>query len=101
MENDINCEIREMMDSGMTKISSDCLIRELASLGYEIDPAMTFNYINNGNKNKYKAKSCGIRQADNKQSAFHWQARRDANFDALQKFRLNTFCVDNCRIWEI
>lgn len=77
------------------------LVKTLVSLGYSIDERMSFNYVNRNNGQSYKARACCIVEADTGISfAHHSKARRDANFDNLQKLRPASFLIRG-RIYEV
>lgn len=94
-------EVAQLILIGMKKISSDNLKIELANIGYEINPELTFNYINSANGNPYKAKSVCIGILGNKGLSFaNINAPRD-NIKQLQEIRQNYFVFENGRIWEL
>lgn len=79
------------------------LDRALAALGYRIDDALSFNYVNNLNPGpSYPARSCYIVESDTGIGFAHYKdARRDENFRALQDFRFQPNPVIRGRVYEI
>jgi len=78
----------------------------LRAIGYELTPGshadcmaryMTGEYAGES----YPVRTYAVRESDTKKSAFHYQARRDKNFEVLQGLRLGSaYAVNRGRIVE-
>ena len=82
--------------------------RQLRDLGYALDRTLdcrsTARIMTGPRAGKtYPTLSTGIKEADTGRSAFHVEARRDANFEALQKLRFSVglYAVVNGVILDI
>ena len=85
-------EVERMLNSGMEQVSRAEYIHRLDQLGYKIaSNAMSFRYTNLSNDIHYKCYSIYIQEKDTGMSAFHYQARRDDKFKALQAFKMDVF----------
>jgi len=87
-----------MVRRGMTPLRLAEAKQRLADLGYELDRRLDCH----GNSRWMTGELAGeshpvittsIRQADDKRSFAHFEARRDERFRALQKLRWETFII--------
>jgi len=100
MEKGTQKEIKEMLAAGMKQYAKTEIIAEFKALGYTL---YNFErYYNTGNTNNYHAYIVQIKETDTGISAWHYRdARRDANFNAMQKMRKNCFGVSKGAIIEL
>ena len=96
-----NREYEEMLKAGCTPYSWAELLNAISALGYALDRTLGFVYNNMSNKNKYRAKSIGIIEADTKLHFSHLEARRDENYKRLQELRVDAVCIYGGRIVEL
>ncbi|MFH8654616.1 hypothetical protein ACH37Y_18080 [Sphingomonas paucimobilis] len=82
--------------------------RQLRDLGYALDRTLdcrsTAQIMTGPRAGKtYPTLSTGIKEADTGRSAFHFEARRDANFRTLQKlrFEVGLYAVLNGAILDV
>ena len=75
--------------------------RQLRDLGYALD--RTLDCRSTAQIMTYPTLSTGIKEADTGRSAFHFEARRDANFRTLQKlrFEVGLYAVLNGAILDV
>lgn len=88
-------EIAAMLKAGGRQVSMVAMRAELLELGYELEMDMRASGVarNLTTGNSYPSVTYGVREIDTRMSAFHFQARRDPNFKALQAWRFWTFAV--------
>lgn len=88
-------EIETSLAAGMERLTLAQVDARLKALGYrrELDMRAAGVARNLTTGNMYPSVSFGIAEVDTGMSAFHFKARRDANFKALQAMRYNTFAV--------
>ena len=96
-------EIAVSLAAGMRRVTVAELDRELADLGYRRgkDSRCTCTAQNMATGNHYPCTTYGVDEADTGMSAFNVDARRDANFKALQALRFNTFAVSQGRMVSV
>lgn len=101
--NGLDIEVEASLKAGARQMTLPVIRTELRRIGYEIDPgtraAGVFRNLDTGNN--YPGATYGVCEIDTRMSAFHYQARRDANFRALQEFRQWTFTVSGGRMVTI
>lgn len=86
----------------MKTMSSNTFLKAIQELNYTVNASQSFHYTNNLNPgNPVKARSVRIIEADTKRSYANVNARRDANFEALQNLRKNHVVKKGDIIWEI
>ncbi len=86
-------EYDTMLAAGVERLTYRGLDRRLAALGYEreFDSRCAGAAKNLTTGNTYASVTWGVRERDTKQSAFHFQSRRDTNFQNLQQLRQDVF----------
>ena len=85
---------------GVEEISRNELVKRAAAIGYAIDPAACFNYVNNANEITYKARAIGWKHTASGMRFAHVDAPRDT-LPALQEIRRGCLVIHNGRIWEL
>lgn len=75
------------------------LAAALKPLGYRI--AGTRRYQNRLNAEHYPATEVTVRDIETGGSPFHFEARRDARFEAFQKLRRDRTIIIRGRVWEM
>lgn len=92
-------------EAGCVLLTLKELDARLAELGYERDPdtrCYGMTRVMSAEPYSYPATTYNVREKGTKISAFHYQdARRDANFIAMQNLRFDTFCVSRSRDYVI
>jgi len=99
--NEAKKEVESMLNAGMVQLTPSELKKELDDLGYKISNVDSFNYFNNGNKNKYNARHVYIISKTDKNSFAHVNSDNKKNLPALQKIRYSCFVFEKNRIWEL
>lgn len=91
---DTQVELSEMLQAGVEQVSMGELDARLQALGYERRPdsRATGVFRNLTAGRSFNGATWGVREMDTKQSAYHYQSRRDAKFKALQQLRQDV-CV--------
>lgn len=94
MDSRIAAEVRARTARGFPPKTIAQIRKEILEIGYRIDrrlDAMGKTRILTGERagESYPCITTGIVEADTGRSAFHFAARRDANFARLQDMRLN------------
>jgi hypothetical protein len=89
-----------LLNSGSVELSPNEIKTALSALGYEIDTALSFNYLNSANEFTYNARSIRIRHKGTKKGFANIEAPRDSNFKLLQELRGNSHGYANGRIYE-
>ncbi|GHE75994.1 hypothetical protein GCM10019059_39180 [Camelimonas fluminis] len=83
-------------------LSPRAIDAEFRKLGYRLDRSLdcrsTSRYLYSGRT--YPCCTTGVREADTGLSAFNCDARRDANFRAMQELRGSVFAVSRGAILE-
>jgi hypothetical protein len=97
----LQAERKSMLAAGMEQLSKSELLNRLDRLGYKILAVDSFNYGNNGNANRYPARSIYIIEKDSKLSFANIDARRGENFKALQQLRYSSFAIVVGRLYEL
>ena len=89
-------EIKHMIRSGMTQLTVASLNHAYKELGYVLDRTMDcYCMASYEDGMSYPYITTGVKEIDTNLSAFHYQARRDDNFKAMQQLRKTTFAVTN------
>lgn len=103
MTNGLDIEVAAMLKAGARQMTLPAIRAELRRIGYEIDPGTratgVFRCLETGSS--YPGATYGVREIDTHMSAFHYQARRDANYQALRELRRWTFAVSGWRMVTI
>ncbi len=88
-------EVKHSHECGMEQLTMATLDARLAELGYkrESDSRCTCIARNLTTGNSYPCVTYGVKESDTGMSAFHFEARRDDKFKALQALRFNAFAV--------
>ena len=101
-------EMRAILESrcSLQFVTVDELTQRLATLGYRLDRSMDCRadsrYLDGPLAGmSYPCCTTGLLEADTGRSAFHYQARRDANFRALQELRGTVASMSRGAILEI
>ncbi len=89
-----------MLAGGMEEWPRRRLEESLDAIGYAIQRANSFNYINTGNAITYKARSIYIVVKGTGMSFANINANRD-KLPELQEIRRSVFCFERGRIWEL
>lgn len=102
----LEAELERRKNQPEQHVTLDEIKRRLAELGYTLDRSMDCRSMariisGRGAGNSYPCCTTGIREADTGMSAFHYQARRDDNFRALQALRGTIYTVIRGYIFEI
>lgn len=94
MKTETQNEINENLANGMEKLTFEQAKQRLSELGYKITDGMDCIYSRDG----AEIKTVGISEIDTGLSFANVDARRDANFKALQELRQWAFAVHGKRI---
>lgn len=102
----LEAEVAWRERTGWIRISVAKMVKELEAIGYRLDRRMDCKSIavwKTGERagESYPANSLTPRQIDDGKSAFHYEARRDANYEALKDFCNTFFAVFGGYILEI
>ena len=91
----LTLEVKRTLEYGGRQVSMATLDAELEALGYRRAPDSRCTCIakNMSTGNTYPCVTWGVQEIDTGMSAFHYMARRDANFTRLQELRFSTFAV--------
>lgn len=92
-----------MLADGMRELTPAQLRRELAALGYSIDPALSFSYVNRAsppNARVYRDRHVNIRHTETGLGFAHVKAPRH-NLPALQALRQWSFVFRAGRVWSL
>lgn len=107
MDNRLTTELAARASDGMRPVSVAVINDTLARLGYRLERSLDCRsenrYMSGARAGlSYPAINAGVVEADTRMSAFHYQARRDANFAALQALRRSgeLFALSRGRILE-
>lgn len=92
MNPDLADELAARAAEGKYPVTLGEIQRQLRDLGYVLDRRFDCRYTAKIMTGPRAGRTCpsistGIKEADTGRSAFHFEARRDANFRALQKLR--------------
>ncbi len=100
MDSETKRKVQHMYKAEMKQLTKQECVDKFAELGYTL---YDFNpYTNRGNEIVYQAVMTRIKETDTGISAFHYKkARRDANFEEMQKLRRWCFGVSRGRIIEL
>ena len=93
-------ERKQLLGAGSVELTPTEIRDALSVLGYEIDNALSFNYLNTANVYTYNARSIRIRHKATKKGFANVDAPRDSNFRLLQELRLNSHGYAGGRIYE-
>ena len=101
-------ELAARAADGWHPVTLNEIKRQLRGLGYALDRSLdcrsTAQIMTGPRAGKtYPTLSTGIKEADTGRSAFHFEARRDANFRTLQKlrFEVGLYAVLNGAILDV
>lgn len=99
----LRIEVEKAIECGMSMVSRTELDSMIKKLGYVRDKESRCACIarNLTTGNTYPNVNFGVIEKDTGRSAFHFESRRDANFQALQKIRMDIFCVVRNAWWGI
>ena len=99
----LEAEIVYRESIGSRRLSVSAFAAEFAALGYALDRDMDCRslarYLHDGRT--YPCCSTSVNEADTGKSAFHYQARRDSNFRAMQILRSDIFAISRGAILEV
>ena len=102
MDPKLETEITYRLSIGCKHLSVRAMSERFRALGYELDRSLDCRamsrYLSDGRT--YPACTTGVKERDTGRSAFHFEARRDANFRAMQKLRQDVFAVSRGAILE-
>ena len=109
MQTNLQAELDRRAAQGRRPSTLAHITAQLASIGYKLDRSgdctSTARYVTGDHAGEsYTCTTTSIREINTGVSAWHYQdARRDANFETLQKWRFNgeLFAVINGSILEI
>jgi len=92
-----------LISEGVEEISKEHFLDLINKLGYKIDNSCTFNYYNDSNKHRYRAKAMSYKTIKGGISYAHYTQvyTNSYNLEKLQKIRLNYFVFDGRNIWEL
>ena len=93
MEESTERERQLMLSVGVAQVTVPEIAKRLRAFGYELQPGSrcsgTARNMTTGAS--YKCVTWGVREQDTKQSAYHFESRRDAQFKAMQQLRQEVF----------
>lgn len=96
-------EIAHLIAHGCERLTVEQFAKRFEALGYKLDRTMDCRaparYLETGRS--YPCCTTGLKEADTGMSAFHYQARRDNNFKAMQALRGKIFAVSLGAILEV
>lgn len=108
LDADVLSEVEYKVQNGGRQVSLAAMDAELRAIGYRLDRDLDCRSLNrhiSGPRagRSYPAVNMYVVQVSDGMSAFHVDARRDANFTRLQEMRFNgeIFAVSRGRIHEI
>lgn len=104
MKNLLISELEFLDKKGYKPSTLEEIARELRSIGYKLDRGMDCKGLARhmtGERagSSYPSLTTGVNEIDTGRSAFHFESRRDANFEKLQKMRQYVFAVVRGRIF--
>ena len=96
-------ELQERLEAGMEKLTIKEIEARLSELGYKLNRDLDCRSmaLDVESGRRYPCITTSIDEKDTGRSFANVESRRDANFDALQKFRLNTFAVVQGSIFDL
>ena len=98
----LQIEIMERLAGGAELLSVKAFAARFAALGYRLDRSLdcrsTAQYLETGRT--YPACSVYLVESDTGRSAFHYAARRDSRFEAMQALRDSVFAISRGAILE-
>ncbi len=98
----LHAEIAERQTHGATLLSVAAMAARFKELGYTLDRTLdcrsTARYLTDNRT--YPSCTMGVKESDTGRSAFHYEARRDANFRRMQTLREEIFAVSRGAILE-
>jgi len=102
----LEAEVAWRERTGWIRISVAKMVKELEAIGYRLDRRMDCKSMatwRTGDRagESYPANSLTLRQIDDGKSAFHFEARRDSNYESIKKFRNTHFAISGGYIMEI
>ena len=101
--NALETEIAHLLAHGCEHLTVKQFAARFAALGYTLDRSLDCRapsrYLESGRS--YPCCTTGLKETDTGMSAFHFQARRDDNFRAMQKLRRQIFAVSRGAIMEV
>lgn len=102
MTDTLQIEIETRLAMGCEMLTVPQFVSRFAELGYSVDRSMdcrsTARYLETGRT--YPACNTGMAESDTGRSAFHYEARRDSRFEAMQALRQQVFAVSRGSILE-
>lgn len=108
MNRDLANELAARAAEGWHPVALGEIQRQLRDLGYVLDRRLdcrsTARIMTGPRAGKtYPSLSTGIKESDTGRSAFHFEARRDANFRALQelRFEVGLYAIVNGAIMDL
>lgn len=98
MNQELKVELQHRTKQALKPVSIEEFTCAFAELGYKIDRSLdcrfhTFHLSGDRKGLKYPCITTRVKEADTGLSAFHVDARRDSNFQAMQLLRNKVFCV--------
>ena len=99
----LEVEIAYRLSIGCEQLSVKALTNGFKALGYTLDRSMdarcNARYLDSGRT--YPCCTTGIRETDTGRSAFHFESRRDSNYQAMQDLRGKIFSISRGAILEV
>lgn len=101
-DEDLAYEAATRINTGAELLSVSEMGERFRAIGYALDRNLDCRsqarYLDSGLT--YPACTTGVKEADTGMSAFHYQARRDASFRAMQALRSQVFAISRNAILE-
>lgn len=91
-------EAAHLVLEGLRQVTLAQMNQDLADMGYKLDRngdcSGTATYVSGVRQGQsYRNLSLSVREIDSGKRAFHYQARRDANFKRMQAYRDEAFAI--------
>jgi len=101
----LNEELRRRKAMGCERLTVTGMGERFRALGYRLDRSADCwcmaKYITGSYAGEtHPCITCGVVELDTGRSAFHFESRRDANFEAMQQLRQDVFAVTRRAILE-
>lgn len=98
-------EIAYRESLGMRRVTIKAMNAEFMALGYRLDRSLDCRGLARWQTGARAGKShpaitTGVKESDSGRSAFHFESRRDSNFEAMQRLRQDVFAVSRGAIFE-
>lgn len=101
----LETEIHYRESIGCERLSVAAMGRRFLALGYTLDRSLDCRslsrYVTGSDAGRsYPCCTTGVMESDTRRSAFHFEARRDDRFRAMQQLRKDVFAVSRGAILE-